>query len=306
MFYGRSCIYFGVNQTVITGLIAGALSISGCCGPKFHSLSVSSPKAYDDSTVLKMFCNQNKELQEMADNLKANNQLVNEIHLLKERKKFFAKGSIAYSGIAKSSDTTTSETESFTDTSSSPAELSPDTSANQASLPFSARLRKTINEQEELYGYMLHYLGDADLRSSDKRVILIRFDVSLNEYMKADSLSFDYVTFTFKTDQKKFRIYYVGPEYSSVVAEEQLANALIKNYSGEIAARYANANVHMEGRLNRDQLENMEYLLERPMKFAVYDNPYTYKDVPEDKSVTFAFGPRRNIFKRSWYNPSTM
>ena len=173
------------------------------------------------------------------------------------------------------------------------------------------KLRALHNNKQLSAQRRLLYIGDLSYQNPDKRAYLVKFNVSINQYLATTSYKqFAHVKFMVRGyDQNKqetnVEIYGLLPEYSSIVAKESLVNSVLNDYSGQLGGSYSGIDAKATGSLQKYVQETLVTAIERPLEFAIYQNKRRSSGV-EDKhsSFVFAFGPRRTLEKRSWINPA--
>ena len=177
-------------------------------------------------------------------------------------------------------------------------------------LSYSASVRKKMNDEWEVAGRSLFLSGDQTFKDAGN-VFLIRFDVSINNYIPADKFGdtqrFAYIRFTIfgcgtvpnyckPTLPNDLKIYALEPEFNSTVGKEELITAALEDYQGEVGGTTEGVNLQGALRYQRALYEGFQKIVEQPLQFAVYGY--------NKNEFGCALGPVRQIVKRSWINPA--
>ena len=168
---------------------------------------------------------------------------------------------------------------------------------------FGSQIKNTTTRDQLTTGLDLLYLGDSQLLDEGKRVVLLRFDVSINNYLEATNFwgdrLFAVTGFQVRSpdvpDDEDIVVYTLAPEYASVLAKESLATANLESYAAQGGGTAEGFDIQGAGRFQRALEELFSTLTDHPIQFASYDN--------KPNRFAFAFGPRRKIEKRSWIDP---
>lgn len=279
-----------------------ALLLVGCSIPP--NIRLSTPRVYQDDQARKVFAQRSRDLH----------ALVKEIDT-KELQELSS---------------TTQSTRVLTTLSVSPAGSSPPTAAPNAEtakekpskavesnvgLPYESLLRQRVARDQAVLNYELLYMGDSHTHDSTNRLLLVRYDVSILDYVE-DMNSFARIQFrinrlTEDIKHKKtkpeallndqsckdddLKVYAMGPEYSAVVSQDSLLTSMVLSYEVLAGAKMKALDAKLGSQHESDLQEFLLSATERPTQFVVYGN------CPNEFGV--AFGPRRRIEKRSWINP---
>ena len=183
----------------------------------------------------------------------------------------------------------------------------------EVGLSYIASLRKKMNDEWETLGRSLFLSGDKTFKDAEN-LVLVRFDVSINNYIEADwfgdTKRFYYIKFVLcdytdddckensipKSTINKIKVYVLEPEFSSAVSKESLVTEVLENYQGEIGGTAEGVNLQGALGYQRGLYEGISQLIEEPLQFAVYGS--------ETNQFSCALGPARKIVKRSWINPA--
>ena len=173
-------------------------------------------------------------------------------------------------------------------------------------LPAERTLRKQIALDQEITGYDLLYLGDNDLLDKDRQAILLRLDLSVNNFTRVTSFwgdpQFVLVGFSVQATSgsnafsaDKIGVYALQPEYTSIVSQESLLSSRMESYTAQALTPYQGGTITGGGSYQRGLEEGLLSLIETPVQYSIYTNT--------PNQFAFAFGPRRRINKRTWINP---
>ena len=260
------------------------LMMGGCAAP---DISISSPKVYTDDQVLKTLGERRRVLAEKATAIKA----------AKLHEVFGARQ-------ATQVDTNVSVSPATADLLSAPSPVEsgdvvlPEAPTIGGNLgpTFASQLKNTTTQDQLITGLDLLYLGDSQLLDNGKRAVLLRFDVSVNNYLDGTDWMgdkrFALVGFRVRAlgiEEKDITVYTLAPEYSSVKSQESLATAQIESYAAQGGGTVEGFNIQGAGRFQRAFEELLSTLTDHPIQFASYDN--------RPNRFAFAFGPRRKIEK---------
>jgi hypothetical protein len=295
------------NQNIFLFLNSMRLSLSslltlfflgGCATPTPY-ITFSEPKVYSNDQVVAALNSQYRKLQDVADKLTAND--LQSVFAIKQATQLDTNISASPAGPA-----------------GSPAVAAPGKidSGNidltkltipdaNTGLSYSASLRKRMNDAWEVMGRSLYLSGDQSLKRASN-VILVRFDVGINNYIPADAFfdtkRFAYIKFTVTRDKNKketdedITIYSLEPDFNSTVSKESLITDSLENYQGEAGGSNGAINAQGAFRYQRALDEAFQTLVEEPMQFAVYGST--------KNEFGCALGPMRKVVKRSWINPA--
>jgi hypothetical protein len=166
-------------------------------------------------------------------------------------------------------------------------------------------LRDHITRDHDLTAWEALHDLDVEALKKNKRLALIRVDVSINNYPRSSSNEPHFVRTDFKLECKSqppaerqdtaCDVYYLSPEASSVVAQESLASSFLENYAGQIGGPVKGVDVAAAGRFQRQLEETLLSIVEQPIQYAIYKT--------DKNQFAFAFGPRRRIQRRGALNP---
>lgn len=275
--------------------LVGCLLLGGCASQNL--VTVGQPHVYGDDVVRKLLSRRRAQLRELAGTIQA--ARVNEI--------FGVRQAVRYDLKVKARTRINEIGEEEGDPSSvsdRPALTLPEATVVPADLgrTFESSYRDLIQRDEYVTGYELQYLGDAGYLDKANKVALLRFDVSVNRYVhQGSSPKFAVAVFRLYAFDgaggdmtSKLRVFSLSPEYSALVAQESLASLTVEDYEAQIAGRSGNTDLSGAGRFQRQLEERFATLTEVPLQFSSHRS---------DNSFAFAFGPRRKITKRSWFNP---
>ncbi|MCK5343505.1 MAG: hypothetical protein KAR20_08875 [Candidatus Heimdallarchaeota archaeon] len=248
------------------------------------SISVSGYKAWNDDQVFKMLADQHNELNSLNKSISAKE--LQEISQIKQatQKNFSGSASPATGGLVRAPEGIESETLSLDNLTQPSGEIG---------LSHSSLLRGKVDREWDLLGRDLLYLGDMQVLDDAKKLVLVRFDISINNYLDLGGRKdFAYVKFILSPNAK---VYFLSPEYKSIVSRESLITSRLEDYAAQLGAVVEGFDVQTAMRYQRALEEGFIRLIESPTEFGVYGN--------KPNEYAFAFGPRRRIVKRSWLNP---
>jgi hypothetical protein len=260
------------------------------------------PKVYTDDQVLKTFAERRAAIRDTAKGISTDT--IQELLRLKQQ----SQTTINVNATPATSTGSPGSSAPTLPTLPTLSDLSP---PNNFGLPAEASLRKRIALDQEITGYELLYLGDNDFLGTDKQAILLRLDLSVNNFAKATSRQISswgapqFVIVGFSVMAKAGKedaysatdvsVYTLEPEYTSVVSQESLLSSRVENYAAQATAPYQGMNLTGSGSYQRAVEQGLLSLVETPLQYAIYTNaPHQF---------AFALGPRRRINKRSWINP---
>ena len=288
-----------IAYVISLGLLV-SFELTGCSSyrdsqGKERPITVSYPKIYSDDRVLKMLDERKKALNEVVKTVQEKE--LQEISSVREA----TKTTIVIKGQA-TADTVISAPDAI----ASPDITLPTAPAasDKLGLPFQSLLKRIALRDQLTTGLQLLYAGDDDVLNPERRLVLVRFDVSINDYIGGKS-SFlqdtQFLTVGFKLthpEEKKasdFRVYTLMPDYSSIVTLDSFVNSQVDRLVAQAAGKTGTTAI--QGALDRQRSleESLLSVIEQPMEFGIYG--------AEPNEFGFAFGPRRRIEKRSWVNP---
>lgn len=280
--------------------------LSACATPPPY-ITFSEPKVYSDDQVATALGGQYRKLQDTVSTLTAKE--LQEVFEIRQGTRLNTNISASPAGIAPVT---------------APGNIESDTidltkltmPAGETGLSYSASLRKKMNDAWEVLGRSLFLSGDQTLKKVDNNVVLVRFDVSVNNYIPADAFGdavrFAYIRFTItdphqcETDHKSkslkcnspqgLKIYALEPEFNSSVSKESLITDALEDYRGEIGGITEGVDIQGAFRYQRALYEGFQKLVEQPLQFSVYGST--------SNQFGCALGPMRQIVKRSWINPA--
>lgn len=302
----RKLQIFG-DFTLLSSLKAGLLSfltlliLFACATPPPY-ITFSEPKVYSDDQVAAAFSGQYRKLQDTASTLTGKD--VQEVFEARQ-------GTQLNTNISASPTGTTPVT--------APGKIESDkidltklnVPAGDPGLSYSANLRKKMNDSWEVMGRSMFLSGDQALKNVNNNVVLVRFDVSVNNYIPADTFGdtvrFAYIRFSVcetgtGTESKEcvaakdLKIYALEPEFNSEVSKESLITDALEDYRGEMGGTTEGVDIQGAFRYQRALYEGFQKLVEQPLQFAVYGS--------KQNVFGCALGPMRQIVKRSWINPA--
>ena len=174
-------------------------------------------------------------------------------------------------------------------------------------LPSRSLLRNIAVNNQLLMGYDLLFKGDSRFLSNDYQVVLVRFDVSINRYLR-NYIWREFALVLFSVNaicssppcKDEVSVYALFPEYSGITAQESLLTSAITSQAAQSGATNQGLDVQTGRRTQNALQEQLISLIEHPQQFAIYEPFQTLNG----KTFAFAFGPRRRIEKRGLYNPS--
>ena len=162
-------------------------------------------------------------------------------------------------------------------------------------------IRKRIALDQEITGYELLYLGDAQFLKADMQAVLLRVDLSINNFTNFSKIGEGalYLLLGFcaqaQVDDQpisdKTSVYMLEPEYVSITGLESALSSHIERLAGQGMT----GTVALGGSYQRSLEEDFLSIVETPLQRAIYSN--------EKNQFAFALGPRRRVVKRSWINP---
>jgi hypothetical protein len=262
-----------------------------CDTPKPH-ITMPSPKLYTDDQVLRTLAERRAAIREMTKGIST--ETLQEMLRVKQQTQTAITLSATAMGRPGSA------------ASPPPLATLPDLAipANLG-LPAEGALRKRIALDQNITGYELLYLGNNTLLDRNRQAILLRIDVSINNFTKLKTPfgnpQFVIIGFGIEAgavgsfSPQDVNVYTLEPEYTSVVGQESLLTAHMESYAAQASAPFQGATLTGNGSYQRGMEEGFLALIETPIQFAIYmDKPHRFG---------FAFGPRRRILKRSWINP---
>jgi hypothetical protein len=161
-----------------------------------------------------------------------------------------------------------------------------------------AILTSLIADGDIQHGYRLLFGGDAEFADPAKRVYLLRLDVGILQETDTDADSFLMGQFKVSetTDTWMVRVYALGPEYSSLVAQESWISSHLSEFAGSLGYPVGSLDLQVAAQRQQATEESFLSLVERPLEFSAYG--------PGPDEFRFGFGPHRMIVKRSWINPA--
>jgi len=283
-----------LRPAALGALLGAALLLGGGCTTP-GLIGVATPKVYGDDVTLKTLARRRGGLGPLAASIQAG--ALQEARGVRQGVRYDAHGAAAPSGGDTDAASLLPERQ---DLALPEAPEAPD----DLGLRHRDVLRELIRRDRDVMGYELLYLGDDDYLDPDRRVALVRLDVSIDNYLELGSArEFAVVKFTFFaskgseelvdiTDQ--IRVYSLAPEFDALVAQESLASLAVEDYSGTFSGAFEGIEAAGTGRFQRQLEETLVQVVQQPLQFAVYDGR---------RSFAFAFGPQRRITRRSPLNP---
>lgn len=269
------------------------LFLAGCAIPEIR-MTVSEPSVYTDDQSLKAFAEQQKRLDALSANITYKDIQSRFGALQATRTDASVSISLATGEVASPPDPAESENIKLP---------SPPPPNDNIGLLHEALLRKKISQEQDLMGWKLKILGDSRVHNeAENRLVLLRFDVSINNYLKGETWlgekNFAIINFAVKTSEpsschKKPIVYSLVPEFTSSVGEESLVTNNLENLALQGGGSVEGVDIAGAGRFQRALEEYLQTLVEEPVQFAIY----------RQNSFAFAFGPTRQIYKRSWLDP---
>jgi len=300
---------------MLCGGIGGCIRASNTKDAKL--ITVSSPKIYQDDRVLRILDERKKSLNEVVKTIQEKE--LQEISGVRQASKsvVLLKGQATEDAKVSAPDSIESQEIVL------PAAPS---LSDKMGLPFQSVLRKIAQRDQLITGMQLLYAGDIDVLDPDRQIILVRLDVSINDYIAGKSpwtKDTQFVTLGFKIETKEDnealhsrqntgkppqingmgnisltgpRVYALMPDYSSIVSLDSFVNSQLDRLVGQAAGKTGTTG--LQGALDSQRAleENLISVVEQPMQFAIYGS--------QENEFGFAFGPRRRIEKRSWWDPS--
>jgi len=287
----------GVKSLAAVALL---LSLIGCWGASHKPhITMPKPKVYTDDQVLKTFSERRTAIRDTVKGISTDT--IQELLRVKQQSQTTINVSTTPAGSATPSSTSTPPS-----LPSLPA-LSDISTPNNFGLTAESSLRKRIALDQNITAYELLYLGDNDLLSKDKQVVLVRIDLSVRNFTRVKSF-LGYPQFVLVGFSAMVRsalddefsnvgvsVYALEPEFTSVVAQESLLSSRVENYAAQALAPYQGGTITGSGAYQRSFEEGLLSLVEMPLQYSIYTN--------DPNRFAFAFGPRRRINKRSWINP---
>lgn len=267
-----------------------AIFLSGCVTPPPY-ITFSEPKVYSDDQVVTALSGQYRKLQATASNLTAKE--LQEVLVIKQGTRLNTNLSASPAGASPvtAPEVIDSNTIDLTKLEAPEGDIG---------LSYSASLRKKMTDGWEVLGRSLFLSGDQTLKAENNNVVLVRFDVSVNNYIPADTFGdtvrFAYIRFTVADPDTGIKIYALEPEYNSTLSKESLITDALEDYRGEIGGTTEGVDIQGAFLYQRALYEGFQKLVEQPLQFAVYGS--------EQNQFGCALGPIRQIVKRSWINPA--
>ncbi len=255
------------------------------CATMNPGISVSSHKVWNDDQVFTILAAQHNGLNALNKSISAKE--LQEIFQIKQatQKNFSGSASPAGSDLICAPESVTSENLSL-------EELFPP--SGEIGLSHSSLLRGKIDREWDLLGRDLLYLGDTQVLDDTNKLVLVRFDISINNYIDLGGRK-DFAYVKFEIEPSNAKVYFLSPEYKSIVSRESLITSRLEDYAAQLGAVVEGFDVQAAMRYQRALEEGFLRLVESPTEFGVYGN--------KPNEYVFALGPRRRIVKRSWLNP---
>ena len=276
---------------LVTGM--ACFFLTGCSTQA--RMTVSEPSIYTDDQALKAFAEQQKKLDALSANISS-----------KEIQSSFGARQATQTDVSVSVSPTSGGIVSAPEPlESQDIELpSPPPPNDKIGLLREALLRKKISEEQDLMGWKLKILGDSRVHDgTENKMVLLRFDVSINNYLPGETWignkNFAVINFTVEPGPstncgtKKPIVYALVPEFTSSVGEESLVTNNLENLALQGGGTLQGVDITGAGRYQRELEEYLQTLVEEPVQFAIY----------RENGFGFAFGPTRQIDKRSWVDP---
>ena len=322
---------FVAAQIMAIGLLV-AFELTGCAyrdsEGKERLITVSFPKTYSDDRVLKMLDERKKALNEVVKSVQEKE--LQEISGVREA----TKTTIVIKGQA-TADTVVSAPDAV----ASPDITLPTAPAasDKLGLPFQSLLKKIALRDQLITGLQLLYAGDDDVLDSNRRLVLVRFDVSINDYIDGKSsflqdtkfltvgfklrlpedqpvLFMERQSATLRKDKPVTPPKPVTPEKSKTDNPGRFrVYALMPDYSSIVTMdSFVNSQIdrlaaQAAGKTGTTALQgafDRQRALEESL-LSVIEQPMEFGIYgSEPDTFGFAFGPRRRVEKRSWINPA--
>lgn len=269
-------------------------ALSGCANHQ-PLITISPPKIYGDDQTLKAFAERRKNLAVLTKSIKANE--INEI---------FGVQQATQTDISAAISPTAGELLAAPEPLNTEKIALPSLSKSQnIGRSYSSLLRDSIIRDQDLLGWDLYYLGDNHFFEEDATLALMRFDVSINNFLNGETLfagnrKFAIAGFkvTAENCESSFA-YALAPDYSATISQDSIVTSTLENFALQGVGTTGNIDISGAGRFQRVLQESLNKIVEHPLQFAIYQQK------PEKNSAAFgyAFGPKRSIIKRSWFNP---
>lgn len=287
-------------------LVVAALASPGCA-PTVN-ITVSDPKVYREDQILGMLGSRHQGVEQLAGKIQESS--LQESFGVRQAVRYDAAASLKPAGSAESSQT--------------PPALDKDLSLPEAprseglGLTYREQLQRSIGSSREIIDYELLFAGDANLNGPGKELLLLRFDVSVNSYVRINPwwdpqslpefVQVDFAICGAEDDTGRVHVYWLGPEFDSIVSTEGLVTTILEDYRLSGSGVTGGMDVSGSGRMQRQLEEAFATLATTPLQFAIYGGESSEAGSCGDGHselghFAFALGPRRRVTKRSFINP---
>lgn len=253
------------------------------------NITIGAPKIYSDDQVMKTMAERRVALRDLEKSLQGKE--LQEIRNVRE----VSRNSVQLTGQATTDPLVAAPSAiANTDLTLPSSPLAND----KLGLSFQSVLHQAVTRDQLLSGLQLLYLGDMDVQSDQRRLVLFRFDVSINRYIQGErfaELAFEINARRSDNTLTPVRVYALAPDYSSIVSQDSRVALDIDSFAAQAAGKTGNTSLQGALLHQKSLEEGLLAVFEQPLEFAVYDsNPNIFG---------FSFGPRRHIEKRSWMDP---
>jgi hypothetical protein len=285
-----------------------SLIVVGCMKPL--DLTVSEPRIYSDSQVRKTLDERRQALSTVATTIQ--DSALQEIIGIRQAHQL---------NVNLTVQTTPSTTPPTAATATPPTTTSltlptAPTAPAGLGLTFQSLLRKAVERDQLITGLQLLYKGDQYFLDENSKILLLRFDVSVNGYRNATNMfgwlwggepQFARIAFEatpYETPgvpmDAGIRVYHLMPDLSSIASQESLISSQLDNLT--LAGAGVTGTTTLQGSASNQRAleESFISILEQPLEFAIYGSG----GKAHPNRFGFGFGPRRRIEQRSWINPA--
>lgn len=283
-------------------LVAISCVMSSAC-TNLANMTISEPKLYTHDEVVRTMAEYRGRIREQSGNLSPAS--LNELFDANQ---------------ASRTDVTTSVSPTGSSLVSAPSPISggeiafrtPPGANKDIGLPARSMLRNVAVSQEYLMGYDLLFKGDSQFLDPNNQVLLVRFDVSINQYLSRWYRR-EFAVAIFNITAKctmanqtedcsnKLHVYTLFPEYSGISAQDSFLQSNIDSISHQAGSASQGVDLKSARRTQNGLQEQLLQAVEYPLQYAIY-NPFP--GLVNGQSFGFAFGPRRRIEKRLAINPA--
>jgi hypothetical protein len=290
------------------------VSLVGCAD--IPTIWIPPPKVYDEGQARKALSQRSRDLNALVKGIQAGT--IQEVSGTSEATRYGFIGSFSPPGLSSAPSPTKTDSGLV---SSGPIQKADPT----IGLTYSDLLRQRVSQDQMIMNYELMYEGDQKFLSPDKRLVILRYDISILDFVEKRSLAvirFDLTrerpVLTKEDPKERNRcdstkeepqerevqcnkdsdliVYTIGPEYTSRVSQESLLTSIIRSYEAQGGAAAQAGSIQLAGQYSNSLQEAFLSIAEQPTQFGIYT------ECPNRFMV--AFGPRRSIEKRSWINPA--